>query len=564
MNPRLTLPRFSRPVLLLIGCMTLGAFFGPPAGAQILPGTSAEEPTPEAEPEKPQDLLDRDTPVSSISGFARAADQFDWSIAARYLDLRNLSPEAKRLTPEELAEQFYFILQRRQVKIDSEQLSDQPEGNLLEDLPDYRDELGQVVNREGEVVSLLMQRVPSRDGKFIWKVSNATVRQVPMLFAEFSYPAWVERVQAAIPSDKAFIGIELFKWVIIIGYLLVITPVVMGVGYLLARTFSGPEKPLWKEVKGLLMGPVTGLVVITLLTQLIYELGVGATAARMMRSHTIGTFFTLWFLWSVVDLWRARRRHRYELQGRSDAAVLGRPIANAIKLVTLLIGLMVWLANSGVDITALLTGLGIGGIAVALALQKPIEDLFGAISIYSQQPVSTGDFCRYGDSVGRIEEIGLRTTRIRTLSNSLVHVPNAQLSTGIIENLTARTKIMYQPDLPLRYDTTREQLMQVLSSVEKSLKENPKVENETIRVRLREFSKEAIIVRIRAFALTRDINEYLETVQEINLDLMEIMDELGVRFSQGAQTLFIKGGEGTAHPFRTGDPKRPGDDDSPA
>ena len=146
---------------------------------------------------------------------------------------------------------------------------------------------------------------------------------------------------------------------------------------------------------------------------------------------------------------------------------------------------------------ALLTGLGIGGIAVALALQKPIEDLFGAVSIYSQQPVNTGDLCRYGDSIGRVVEIGLRTTRIRTLSNSLVNVPNAQLSTGIIENLTARTKIMYQPDLPLRYDTSRDQLQAVLTAIEEALKANPRVEDRTIRVRLREFSPNAIIVRIR-------------------------------------------------------------------
>lgn len=266
----------------------------------------------------------------------------------------------------------------------------------------------------------------------------------------------MERIRAAVPQDRAWLGLELYKWVIITGFLLLITPLVMGIAYLAARLISSPSSPVWKEVRRLLLAPVTGLVVITLTTELVHELGVGVTAYRILESRTLATFFTVWFIWAAVDIWRARRRSRYEQQGRADAAVLGRPIANAIKLVTLLLGLLVWLANAGIDVPALLTGLGIGGIAVALALQKPIEDLFGAVSIYSQQPVSTGDLCRYGDSVGRVEEIGLRTTRIRTLSNSLVNVPNAQLSTGIIENLTARTKIMYQPDLPLRYDTSRQ------------------------------------------------------------------------------------------------------------
>jgi small-conductance mechanosensitive channel len=111
-----------------------------------------------------------------------------------------------------------------------------------------------------------------------------------------------------------------------------------------------------------------------------------------------------------------------------------------------------------------------------------------------------------------------------------VNVPKSQLSTGIIENLTARTKILYEPDLPLRYDTSREKLMAVLEAIENSLVDNPRVENETIRVRLREFSPNAIIVRIRIFALTRSIDTYLEIVQEVNLDIMQIMDDHEVRF----------------------------------
>jgi MscS family membrane protein len=475
-----------------------------------------------------------------MSAFIAAAEQFDWTLATRYLDLRYLPGEAARMEPEVLAQQFYFILQRRELRLDAEQISDQPEGNLLEDLPDFRDELAQVQTRDG-VVPLYLQRVPARDGRTVWKVSNATMQRVPDLYKEFSYPAWVEKIRLSLPQDVAFLGVELFKWVIILGYLLVVTPLVMGLAYLLARIISSPRSPVWKEVRSLLLGPATGLVVIWFLTELIHELGVGATAARIMRSQTMATFFSVWFIWASVDIWRARRRHKYELQGRSDAAVLGRPIANAVKLVTVLIGLLVWLANAGVDISALLAGLGIGGIAVALALQKPIEDLFGAISIYAQQPVSTGDFCRYGDSSGTVEEIGLRTTRIRTLSNTLVNVPNAQLSSGVIENLTARTKIMYQPDLPLRYDTSREKLMAVLEAIEDMLVDNPRVENDTVRVRLREFSPDAIIVRLRIYALTRNMDTYLEIVQEVNLDIMKIMDEHQVRFSQGAQTLFVKG-----------------------
>ncbi len=99
------------------------------------------------------------------------------------------------------------------------------------------------------------------------------------------------------------------------------------------------------------------------------------------------------------------------------------------KLSTLLAAALVWLSNTGIDITTLLAGLGVGGIALALALQKPIEDLLGAVSIYSQQPIVTGDLCKYAPPWQRIEEIGLRTTRIRTLNTHWFLFPIASSPT---------------------------------------------------------------------------------------------------------------------------------------
>lgn len=493
------------------------------------------------EAEEPADPLGRDTPLGSIRGFTEAADAFDWSLAAEYLDLRNLPPRARRVSGETLAEQFYFIIQRKELVIDPKLLSDRPDGQALDDLPDYRDELARI-ELGGEEVTLLMQRVPGLEDDMIWKVSNATVGKIPELYEAFRLPDWVERIRAAVPSDRSLLGIELFKWVILAAAAFVLIPVGWLVAYLVARLISKPGAPMWKEIKGILTGPMLGIFVVTWLSSLLVELGMGVTAYQIYRSHTLTTFFLVWLIWDAINIWRARRRLRYEAEGRTDAAVLGRPIANAIKLVVVLIALLVWLANAGVAITPLLAGLGVGGIAIGLALQRPIEDLFGAVSIYSQQPVNTGDLCRYGTEVGRVEEIGLRTTRIRTLANSVVSVPNSVFSTGVIENLAARTKIMYHPDLHLRPDTSREQVERVLQDLRQMLVDNPRIENETVRVRLVQFLPDAIVIRMRVFATTTNFDEYLEIVEEVNLDVMRILAECGVRFSQRAQSLFIEEG----------------------
>lgn len=524
----------SWPSATLLACLLLGA-------AAVVAQETGQDPTVTPAEEADQDSLGRETPLSSIKGFVRAAEAFEWDIAARYLDLRNLPSEVQEIEGATLAEQFYFILQRRQVEIDSDRISDRREGDDVDDLPLYRDELARVKTRDGDL-TLLMQRVPGPEDSFIWKVSNVTVARVPELYEEFKLPAWVEKIQDHMPATS-FLGIEAFKWVILLGAALILTPLVWAIAYGIARLVSHPGAPLYPEVKAILTGPTVALVIIIILDQLLAELGIGAKAYDWLKANTLATAFTIWFVWGLVNVWRARRRYRYEQEGRSDAAVLGRPVANAIKLTTLLVGLLVWLANAGIDITALLAGLGIGGIAIALALQKPIEDLFGAVSIYSQRPVTTGDLCKYGNNVGQVEEIGLRTTRIRTLANSLVSVPNAHFSTGIIENLTARTKIMYHPDLPLRYDTTADQLRQFTADLREMLREHPKVEDSSARVRVVEFKDDAIIVRVRIFVITRDFDEYLEVVEEVNLAILRIVEQAGAHFAQGARSVFIETAE---------------------
>jgi MscS family membrane protein len=118
-----------------------------------------------------------------------------------------------------------------------------------------------------------------------------------------------------------------------------------------------------------------------------------------------------------------------------------------------------------INVTALIAGLGVGGIAVALAAQKTLENLFGGITLYADRPVRVGDFCRFGDRVGTVEEIGLRSTRIRTLDRTLVSVPNAEFSNLHLENYTARDRIWYHPTIGLRYETTPDQLRFVLVEV---------------------------------------------------------------------------------------------------
>jgi MscS family membrane protein len=478
------------------------------------------------EPEVFKDTLDRETPRSSASAFLLAAEQGDFERASRYLDFRNLPQELRGASRTELAEQFYLVISRV-LWLDIEGISDDVRGDLEDDLPPYRDKVGEVALGD-ENLTLMMQRVPADEpGQFIWKISNATVAEIPGLHDQYGYPEWVEAFRGKFPSRASMLGVELFKWALLLIMMAISWPILWLFFAGLTRLLSAPSSGLYPEVKKLLTRPLPILILVLLGTWLLRELGMGATAQKILQAHTVGTFIVVWFLFSLIDLVRAVRRERFIAQGRDDAAVLGRPMANALKLMVALLAVLVWLSNMGVNISALLAGLGVGGIAMALALQKPIEDLFGAITLYSQRPVSTGDVCRYGAHFGRVEEIGLRSTRIRTQGNTVVSVPNSRLAYEDIENISARRNVWYQPLIRMRIDTTPDQMREIVERVRQMLVEDERVLNDVLRVQFRKFGEYSLDIKVHCYVDTVDFNEYLTIAEQLNFRILEIVHDVG-------------------------------------
>ena len=489
-----------------------------------------------------KDNLGRDTPRSSFIGFLLLTEQFDYKGAADYLDMRNLPRSTREFSGEELARQLDFVI-KRGMKIDIDHLSKKVTGQVVDGLPDYRDELGRLVADDEEQL-LLMQRVPGLDDNFIWKVSNASIALVPDLYEFFSYPDWVENIRERIPTDSSFLGIETFKWVIVLGVAVISAPLFWLLGFSLSWLFSKPGDPLHRQLRRLFTLPLSILGVMLLTGNVLKELGLGATAQAFVEARTLMTMVVVWLVFSLIDLARAKRREAFIAQGRSDAHILGRPMANALKLMTVLVATLIWLSNTGIDITTVLAGLGVGGVALALALQKPIEDLLGAVSIYSQQPMITGDLCKYGGILGRIEEIGLRTTRIRTLNNTLVSVPNCLIAHGAIENYSAREKMLYHPELPLRYDTSREQMQTIIDEIHQMASSHDGVISKSVRIRFTEFSENSMIIKARIYINTDDFSTYLQIVTELNMSIMKVVQDNGAHFAQGAKTVMLEYGNG--------------------
>ena len=172
-----------------------------------------------------------------------------------------------------------------------------------------------------------------------------------------------------------------------------------------------------------------------------------------------------------------------------------------------------------------------GGLAVALALQKPLEDLFGAITLFSQQAIRVNDFCRFGNKLGTVEEIGLRTTRVRTLENTVLTLPNAKFAAEYIENISARRKIRYHTLVRLRQDTTPQQMRDTLEKTRALLESHARIEPDSARVRFTTIDAHAHVVEVHAYVMTTDYAEFLQVAEEINLGITEVVAAAGARFA---------------------------------
>jgi MscS family membrane protein len=192
-----------------------------------------------------------------------------------------------------------------------------------------------------------------------------------------------------------------------------------------------------------------------------------------------------------------------------------------------------------VNVSALLAGLGVGGLAVALAGQRTVENLFGGMVLILDQPVRVGDFFRYGDKLGTVEDIGLRSVKIRTLDRTLVSIPNGNFSQMELENFAARDKIRLSTTLGLRYETTAAQLETVIRELRQALLAHPKVDPDPARVRFTRFGAYSLDVEILAYVKTSDFNEFLEVQQELFLRFMRVVEDAGTGFAFPSQTLYL-------------------------
>ena len=300
-------------------------------------------------------------------------------------------------------------------------------------------------------------------------------------------------------------SIPLYRWITILLFI----PLLFGGATLATRAISRVIDPPLRRFMperdhrtAARVGPLRVLV-LAVFFYLASFWGV-TLSSRTFWQRVAGTLMIVALCWLTLRLLNAVAElslRRLERVHRSADTALVRLLNRLLKATTVTVAVLTFLYLSDVDLTAALTGLGVGGIAIGFGAQKTIENLFGGIMVISDKPVNVGDVCRAGEFMGTVEDIGIRSTRIRTLARTVVSVPNGLLSAMSLENLSQRDRILFQHTVALGRQTTADQMRLVLEEIRGLLDRHPRVESTSARARFIRFSSGSLDLEIFAYVL---------------------------------------------------------------
>jgi MscS family membrane protein len=494
----------------------------------VLSGSKSPAASPAA-----TDPLNRTTPRSSIYSFLEACHDGNSRLASQYLDLRRIRADQRATQGSELAKELCLLLDH-DPHFEVQNLNNTPEGDLADTLTADRDTLDKF-QLNGRSVSLQLQR-ENQNGVNVWLVSADSVALIPELSVLLRESPFEKRLPAPLVTT------ELLDTPVWVWFALVLLAVLISVlSRLLSKGVIALVKPVtkryskWFHTRGLehFTQPLRLLLAIT-----VFKFCMVAIAPSALLRYYLDRVIKLLFfvaaaalVMRVVDVISDRIMSRLDWKERALSYSVVRLGARFVKICIFCVAALATLSYWGYNTNAILAGVGVGGVAVALAAQKTIENLFGGISVITDRPVLVGDFCQFGGQVGTVEDIGLRSTRIRTLERTVVTVPNSSFSTMTLENFSRRDRIWFHPTLHLHRDTQSEQIGQFMEAVTKLLQEHRLVDASGVPLRFTKIIPESFEVEIFAYVLTADYNEFLKIQSELLLKILEVASRLDVRFA---------------------------------
>lgn len=472
----------------------------------------------------PEDEYKRGQPRSSFQGFLSAVKKQDYTTATKYLDYRNLPTEVLAVGKEELARQLYVVLSRT-IWVDINGISDEPQGDLTEkNVPSYREFFGNIETKRGSV-KLFLQHVPRKEDRVkIWKISNSTVAKIPLLSLEYAYTPLGEWLFKKLPASS-FLGVKLWQWLYLLYLIFVFYVAAKVLTWSFSRALKYFNPKLSADTQKFIEKPLALLLTVIFLRTFMPEANATHESKAVAEGATLLTVAWLWMLFRFVDLMKIKIAEHYVKQDKPLVVFLLRPAGTVIKSIMAVATVLIWFENLGFSASTLLAGLGIGGLAIALAAQKTVENLIGAITLYTSAPVKIGDFCRFEKHLGVVEEIGLRSTRIRTLDRTVIYVANAKFIDMEIENFSEREKMAFKSKIYLTPTCTMANIEALVSSLREYFSSLKILSEDPQRVHVKACTSIGIELNILLYVETTNFDVYLDEINQLNLTILSLLEQ---------------------------------------
>jgi MscS family membrane protein len=494
----------------------------------------------------------------------------------RYLDLSQVPPVLMDTLPAERLLQLREILDRIDLPAmteipDQEAMARQPTKRWR--LPNTEIDIVRIENgsRAGEY--LISADTIDRLGEFYRRVRNlpykpgpgeqlsnvyrklshspsATIYEAflssPIGFSYIIPPRWM----LSLPNwaKVAVAGATAWQWLgLVVG--LSIGGLIIWLGHRLGRHRTESENELGPHWRGLLLPLAIILVTGALVPFLDAVMRIAGTARIVIEYARIGVIY-------VTGAWLAVATSAVlgEVIVRSERLTIRSLDSQLIRLGMRLVGLVAAVAilirggdELGLPAYSVLAGLGVGGIAVALAAQSTIANLIGSLLISIEKPFRIGHVVRIGAIEGTVEDVGFRSTRIRTPDNSLLTIPSSSVVSSTVENLSQRPKRRQRFVVQITYDTPREKVVEIVDRIRQLIVEHPMVEADTCQVRFNNFSDSSLDILVIFHLLVEDYATELREREALLLPIMDVVKDAGAEFAFPSRTLYIgSSGEKTA------------------
>jgi MscS family membrane protein len=485
-----------------------------------------------AAPDKPApselDPLGRSTPAGAINGFIDAIAARDYARAGRYLDLSGIAADRRAAVGPVLARSFQRALDRQGTITAAVQLSGDPSGDFADDLDPDLEHVGLLGTGEN-AEPVLLRRVGAEGARY-WVVARETLRTASTVVASSVVPV-SERWLPASFTEAELAGVPVSHWLALVGATLVAFVLIwLALGamlYALARV--GWEASASRRALSRIRWPLALLLTILIAGSASPALGVSIVARQSYGwlAAVVVPVILAWLGMRAIGVVSERVLGSFGGSSRAAAMSIVRFAERVVKTVIVVAAVMAALHAFGFNVTAALAAFGIGGVALALGAQKTVENLFASVTIISDRAIRIGDFCKVGATLGTVEDIGMRSTRIRTVARTTVTIPNSNLVNSEIENFQHRDRYLFNPTLHLATTTPPGILATLLDDLRATFDGDDRLFDRTVRVSLLPPASDRLPIEAFGYVVAVNFDAFLAIQEEFTLKLLQIVAEHG-------------------------------------